>query len=123
MAKRTIKGTPAKPADYKSKHPIVKTFDKRAIQRTKNEDAIFKPGLPMTPDQMAMLYLEEEITTIPGDRDPDDVATYWIKMPYDVGASDAVVTPYLLIKRDSGEVHARPVSLHELRQNFKVKGI
>jgi hypothetical protein len=31
------------------------------------------------------------------------------------------VTRYILIKRDSNEVHARPISEHELRQNFKVK--
>jgi len=121
VAKRQVRGTQAKPVNYLGKHQVVKDWDKKAIKGTKSGDAIFMPGLPLTRDEMAMLYVDVNIKTIPPDRDPDDVATYWIEMPYDVGASNGVVTRYILIKRDSNEVHARPISEHELRQNFKVK--
>ena len=122
VAKRTIKGTPATPADYR-KHPVIAKWSKDVVDRTKDGEAVFMSDLPLTKDGLALLYLEEEINTIPAGSDPDDVAVYWIKMPYRVGASDGVETKYILIKRDSGEVHARPVSPRELRQNFKVKQI
>lgn len=119
MAKRTIRGTPATPATYR-KHRT-KTWNRRTIRKTRSGDALFKPDLPLTPDQFALLYLDERINPIPADSDPDDVNRYWIKMDYVVGASNGRLTKYVLIKRDSGEVHARPVSLHELTHTFKVK--
>lgn len=124
MAKRQVVGTPAKGIDWPT-HPVVKSWDKKVVQGTRNGGAVFMPGLPLTPVQLAELYLEDDINTIPAGADPDGpgVNRYWRNMGYDVGASNGKVTQFILIKRDSGEAHARPVTKQELRQVWKVKGI
>ncbi len=76
----------------------------------------------MTPKEYALLYGNQKISNpIPAGSAPDDVGLYWVKMNYDVGASNGIETPFILIKRDGGKVHARPISMHELRHTFKVQ--
>ncbi len=118
MAKQPTK---AVAADYR-KHPVVRVWNKRAVERTKNGPAVFKPGLPSTPQQYAMMYDDKKVShPIPAGSDPYDVFLYWLKFDYIVGASRGTETHYILIKRDSGKVHARPISEHELSDTFKVK--
>jgi hypothetical protein len=123
VAKREVK-SPAKGIDWPS-HPVVRNWDKKVVKRTENGPAVFMPGLPLTPIQMAELYLEDDIDTIPGGADPDGagVNRYWRDMGYNVGASEGKVTQFILIKRDATEAHARPVTRSELQRVWKVSGL
>ncbi len=118
MAKQATK---AKPADYR-KHPVIKVWNRRTVERTRNDEAVFKPGLPKNPKQYAAMYDDKRVShLITAGQALDDVALYWLKFDYVVGASRGQETQYILLKRDSGEVHARPISKHELRHTFKVQ--
>lgn len=123
MAKRRIQGTRATPVEWPT-HPAVKKWTPQVVNRTKNGPAVFMPGL-LTPAQFAELYEEEDINTIPVGADPDapGVNRYWRDMGYPVGASNGKVTQYILVKRDSDIVHARPVTKEELKQVWRVKGL
>jgi len=50
-----------------------------------------------------------------------DSSNFYAKLPHVVGASDGAETRYILIKLSGGDIHARPVTLQELRNNFRAE--
>lgn len=50
-----------------------------------------------------------------------DSSNFYAKLSHVVGASEGEETRYILIKLSGGDIHARPVTLQELRNNFQAK--